>query len=175
MVDNNRSIYRFSANDPLSWQLWPALEKRICRYSPTVAPETPVPMLLKLMREGFASGTPLIATWGLIEEDTTHELPHVTGHLIAWVESSWGQNYALVHQAHVDEYAHEFRWPMMNLLKEWIASLNSGGMNPPITYYRWLTDRARAWSAVFGDRCVYDRSVLLVKIDDESASQSEVA
>lgn len=151
-------IHRFSANDPLSWRLWPDLEARLERVCPTLTPETPVPMLLKLLREAFANGTPLVAVWGLLKDE------RITGHLIGWTETSWGNNYALVHQAHTDNNEHgSLMAPMMAFLGGWIDDMNKAGVTPPITHIRMLTERGAAFSLMFKGKCVYDRSVILIE------------
>lgn len=155
------------ASDWMSWVLWPQLEARIRATAFEITPETPPEVFIQELRIAFASGNPNIGIWVLIEP--RDKGPAVRGHLIAWLDSAWGKNYLLVHQAHTDYPVPDLYDPMIMELKRFAGDINTR-VNPKIHYIRWLAVRGDAWHRLLKKRTHFDRSTLLLPLSEAVVS-----
>jgi len=152
-------VHVFMSSNPASWELWPKLEERLRLYSVEIAPDTPVELLIVLLREAFARNSPghfmLLVLRG----------SEAVGHLIGWMETSWNKHHVLIHQAKLDEPS-EIQSIVWGELYNWIGVLNALGVEPPIEHLRFVTTRGDGWYKRLKGLCNFDRSVLSVGLEN---------
>jgi hypothetical protein len=153
-------VLRLRVGDWLAWELFPVLERRIRLYSPEIATDTPVDMLISVLRQAFVADNPLYCI--MVLHDEHH---NINAHLIAWIEILWGRNYALVHQLKADLDVRKFRSAAWTELYHWITMVNQLGCKPPVMELRWATHRGDAWHRSLKRLCRFERSVLSLDIN----------
>lgn len=150
------------------WSLWPEYERRLHQLSPSLAPETPIEPLLVSLRKAFTEDSPIHCLIA-VSNGTS-----IIAHLVAWIESAWGNNWVWIHQCQSDCNVERFYKESGGVLMDWIDGINSQ-IQVPITKIRWASERGSAWHRHFKGFAKFDRSVLSLELGNLRQAFNEVS
>jgi hypothetical protein len=156
-MDTHR-VLRLDPDDPEAWAIWPEFEDRLRKHSPEVAPDTPVDQLIRLLRKAFAEDNPLFIMVIVLSGG------EIIGHCLGWHEAAWSINYAIIHQAKLDEESRVQPLVWKEII-HWVRQLNALGANPPIEQVRFVTTRGEAWARRLKQQCTFERVVISLDMD----------
>ena len=163
-------VLLMTPDNPLCWSLWPSLESRLNRLSPEIAPESPVELLIANLRDAFIKNHLGYFTLILFDPETFK----IHGHLLAWVEISWGSGLVWIHQCYTDSDVSEFYASASVEFDAWLNKVNST-LQTPITKVRWATERGGAWHRRMKKYTKFDRSILTLDSDDLKRAFMEIS
>jgi hypothetical protein len=155
-------LVELSANDSMSWALWPLFESRVIAAEQSIATDTPSDHFIPQLRQWFAMGFTGAKFFAMINESdwTMH------AHLVAYVERYYNHGYVLIHQLIADKGCRvtHLRYDLLKRMKAWADELNAAGASPPLDRIRWMSKR-REWENYYVEAAV-ERYLFDLKLED---------
>lgn len=146
-------LKRLRPDDPESWALMPVLEFRARDACPRISSDTPPDALCAMIRQKFAVAPITLGAWLVRHSETKR----VVGHVLGWVDVSWGEPYILIHQGDADEAVlREVAEELSDEVTMWIGTLNlayeTANMAQRIRRVIFLTERPKVWERIIKAR-----------------------
>lgn len=166
------ALTRLIPEDPGSWVLWPSLEARVRAVMPVLEPEAPADAVIRHLRTLWATQPARLGAWLALRpgERTNghHPPPFIAAHMVAWVDSYWGEPCILVYQLEGDPGAGsiDLLGPMLRELEAWRGELDrlyeAAHSTQRVTLVRFYTTRPEAYRRWFQSAVATTRGATLV-------------